>query len=140
MKPILLPLVATLAAMLAPGPSWACRAFFPPSERVLRPFDAIVIGRVQAAAYTAPEALDWHPWSGVVSVEHSVLGKADARRYAIGRTGGSAACDDGQPPPEKGERWVLYLGRNPNTGALQVLQSYPLRLARQWDGRLASVD
>jgi hypothetical protein len=138
MKPTFLPLAALLAVLLAPSASWACRAFIPPSARVQRSFEAIVVGRVETAAYTAAEAADWHPWSGVVSVEHAVLGINDAERYAISRTGSSAACDDGQPPPEKGERWVVYLSRNPNTGALQAVQSYPLHLARQWDSRLAS--
>lgn len=132
----LLGLVLTLG-LAAPTVASACRVNQPPEARIAGAFDAVVVARVTRAGYTAAAQRDWHPWQGEASVARVVKGAVGAPAYSFGRTGSTAACDDGQPPPAVGETWVLYLRKTPDGAGLQVKESYPLAIVRDLDPRLA---
>ena len=136
------PLGLAVAAVLAgsAGPAVACRYNAPAEERVRRDYDAVVVATVTASTYGV-----WHrgaerpSWQATGRSERLVKGAAPSGDYAFGRSGASAACDDGQPAPRVGERWVLYL--QAVEGRVHVTQSYPLTLAETIDPRFgAAVD
>lgn len=122
------------AALLLSEAVLACRVNPSPAARVNRDFDAIVVARVVSAGYTGETGPDWRPWTGTTEFRRSISGVPVPRVMKIGRSGSSAACDDGVLPPPPGEDWVLYLDRH--NGKLRVVQSYPLTMALRFDRRL----
>ena len=127
---------ATLATFVATAPGLACRYNAPPAVRIDRGgFDAVVAGTVEQASYTGERRTDWRPWRGTVRVARVLRGSTAARRLRIGRTGSTAACDDGLAPPKPGETWILYL-RHQN-GSASVIHAYPTRIARTADPAVA---
>ena len=52
------------------------------------------------------------------------------KSYTIGRTGESAACDDGVPKPKANDIWVMYMFND------TVRQAYPMLTAYDNDPRL----
>ena len=134
---ILLGLILTLG-VAAPTVASACRINQPPESRIKRTFDTVVIATVVRADYTGETGPDLHPWEGSAQVIRVVAGAADAPQYLFGRSGSTAACDDGLPPPQPGETWVLYLNKANDRSGLTVNLSYPLSLVRDLDPRLAN--
>ena len=127
---------AALATAVAAAPGLACRYNAPPAVRIARDgFDAVVAGTVERAAYTGERGTDWRPWRGTVRVTRMLRGSTEARRLPIGRSGSTAACDDGVAPPKKGETWILYL-RHQN-GAASVVHAFPAEIARSADPAVA---
>ena len=127
-------LILGCAALLMSEAALACRVNRPPAARVNRDFDAIVVAVVGSAGYTGEKGLDWHPWAGTTRFKRSIKGSPVPLTFEIGRTGSTAACDDGVDPPKAGEEWVIYLERR--DGRLTVAQSYPLAMAIHFDARL----
>jgi hypothetical protein len=127
---------AALATSLAASPALACRYNAPPAVRIARGgFDAVVAGTVEQASYIGERGPDWRPWRGTVRVTRLLRGSTGARRLPIGRTGSTAACDDGLAPPNRGETWILYL-RHQN-GSASIVHAFPVRIARSADPALA---
>jgi hypothetical protein len=96
----------------------ACRYLAMPGERIDRAFRsdtiaAVVLARVERAAYTGERGHDWHPWSGSARFVRLLSGKTIARRFELYRSGSSAACDDGVPVPKSGDLWVIYVKKQP---------------------------
>lgn len=129
-----LKLLLAVIGLLTAEAVLACRVYVHPADRVNREFDAIVVGEVRSATYTEAARPDWHPWEGAAEVRRSIVGTADRSILQFGRSGSTAACDDGMDPPQRGEEWVFYLRRI--DGALRVSESYPLFFAMQFDARL----
>ncbi len=114
---------------------FACRYNAPASERIRRiPTNIIVLGEVENAAYEGERSHDWHPWRGVVAVKRVLVGQVEAQRFQIGRSGSTAACDDGIQPPKSGDFWIVYLADD--NGVIRVAHSYPLSIALASDPRL----
>ena len=131
----LIPTILALAVLGSATSVEACRFNRPPHDRVRGSFDAVVLGRVIRSNFVDGDLYEGRGWSATVTVTASVENRADAASYEIGRTGDSAACDDGQGIARLNETWVLYLWRNPTTGQMLVSQSYPLTVARRIDRR-----
>lgn len=126
---------SVVLGMLAAPPARACRVNAPADERIARSgFDTVVLGTVEHADYTGERGSDWHPWKGTVRVERTLRGDTEARRLVIGRTGSTAACDDGVEPPKPGDAWIVYL-RHEN-GAASVVLAYPFSIALSADPTL----
>ena len=116
----------------------ACRVNQPPEARMSQTYDAVVIGTVVSAQQRDADAPgESRAWEAVVEVASTIEGTADASSYQIGRTGDSAACDDGQPIARVGETWVLYLRRHASNGMVAGY-SYPYQQARELDRRLSN--
>lgn len=126
--------LVALLGLLTPISAEACRVFIPPEARLINEFTAVAIGTVEAARYTSDPQPDWHSWEAMVRLSEIVEGAPAEPVYRIGRTGSSAACDDGQPLPRDGDTWVVYLREHP-AGGLYARESYPLTLAREIDLR-----
>jgi hypothetical protein len=126
-----------LAALLASQNALACVYSAPPRIRVLDDFDVIVVGTVTSGGYTGERRPDYHPWRAAAHLKLSLQGTPEASDFEFDRSGSTAACDDGQPPPVVGEDWVLYLKRN--RGRLEVFESYPLSWAAANDPRFQTV-
>jgi hypothetical protein len=124
---------AATVFLIGATPAAACRMYREPSQRVSGDFDAIALG-VVTRAEPRPGA-ERPGWTATVRVSRSIEGRTDATSYEIGRTGSSAACDDGQAIGKPGEVWVLYLSRHPQLGRMSVAHSYPLNVARLIDPR-----
>lgn len=131
-------LVFTIAAVvggLATSPAHACRVNLDAAERInLAKAETVVLVSVLRAAYTGVRGPDWRPWNGTVRLERVLRGQTVAKRFPIGRSGSTAACDDGIPPPRAGDRWVLYLGTS--NGEETVRLAYPLAVAHSADPNL----
>lgn len=134
MRLLFLAVVAT-AVGLAASPAHACRVNLDPAQRIGRAkAETVVIASVLNAAYTGETGPDWRPWEGTVQVERVLRGQTGAARFSVSRSGSSAACDDGIPPPRPGDLWVLYLGTS--NGRESVRLAYPLSIARAADPTL----
>lgn len=133
-----------LSAMLAAAtPALACRARVSAAWRIdylhrgghVR---GVLLVRVTEAGYTAPAQYDYHPWEARSALVRVVHGPRRTGPLLFGRSGSSAACDDGLPPPRPGALWVLYLtGDGPGGPSVNI--SLPLDQARQADPRLADL-
>lgn len=119
---------------LAPTAAEACRVNLPPHVRIARDFDGVVVGVVENPRLNNRASRERPGWDAVVRVTRVVEGQARLGRYRIGRTGDSAACDDGQPMPAAGELWVVYLRDLPGDRTDSAI-SYPLTFSRQADPR-----
>lgn len=113
----------------------ACRVNAAPQVRVMADFDAVAIGIIERPLRDLNDRSERQGWSATVHVTELVAGRADATRFAIRRSGDSAACDDGQAIPRAGERWVVYLSRQSPSGPMIAHESYPLTMARRIDAR-----
>lgn len=128
-------LTAVVLALAGGGQALACRVGHRPLDPANRPYDAIVLVTVRSAAYG--EQLGERPsWKATGRLRQTVLGDPGSATFEFGRTGSSAACDDGLPIPALGEVWVLYMSRHPQSGTLFVNRSAPLRLIGPVDPRL----
>lgn len=123
--------------------AYACIINNPPGWRIARAgAKTVVLVKVLDASYTGPRKphkqrkLYNGPWKGSVQLKRVLRGATKTKRFSIERSGDSAACDDGIPPPTVGQTWVLYLG--PRDGVQAVLLSYPLNVARSADPTLFS--
>ncbi len=129
--------LSALLALGAASAAQACRARQLPEERIQQPFDAIIIARIETAIPV--EGLGADPgrtaWSATARRTAGIKGILGQSLFEIGRTGQSAACDDGQPIAKVGELWALYLQRRPD-GSFFASESYPLDWARRVDLRL----
>ena len=103
----------------------------------------VVLAQVIEAGYTEKADKDWHPWaakampltdlSDVPVAVDTPAGDVDkAKIYSFGRTGSTAACDDGIPSPSKDDIWILYMNGD------KVANAYPLEMAYRIDTRLRS--
>ena len=134
-------LLLALCAVTAAAPALACRAIIPASSRIdylhrERHLRGVLLVRVVEAGYTAPARLDYHPWTARSALVRVLSGPRRTGPLAFGRSGSSAACDDGLPPPRPGALWVLYLtGDGPGGPTVNI--SLPLDQARAADPRLA---
>lgn len=138
MKFALVVIAALLLGWSTPGAAGACTINRPAILRLQQPADAIAIGRVSGAHYTRRHAVERRPWVAQVKVERVLLGRVKGKTHPIGRSGSSAACDDGAPLPPNGELWVLYFRKHPTTGQLYQSYAYPLWLAVKSDPRLGA--
>lgn len=141
MRPTIL--AASLTMLLVSAPADACRVNRPPAQRL---FDgrksgaitAVALVTISKAAYTHEPVSDAHPWAAWASVEQVVQGAYPSKTVRFERGWGSAACDDGLPPPKAGERWVVYFWKRAE-GDLAVWQAYPLAVAKAADPMLTNV-
>lgn len=95
----------------------------------------MAIARVLQAGYTGEAGPDWKPWTGTVRVERVVNGFTPLIGFTIGRSGSTAACDDGIGPPIPGDLWALYIGKR--NGRTVLVNAYPLELAVGVDPKLS---
>lgn len=137
------PLAAFLVMLCATAaaPASACRYNAPAATRIgalqrSGYLGGVVVVRVLEAGYTAPARRDYHPWEARAEAVRVLRGPAGGGRFRFGRSGSSAACDDGLRPPARGELWVVYLARHDADGTAVSL-SYPLALVRRIDPVLA---
>ena len=121
------------------APANACSFNAPPDYRISRAnAETVVLGSVVKAAYTGAHKRDLRPWTGVVKAKRVLRGATDTQSFSIGRSGSTAACDDGIPPPAIGATWVLYIGKR--HGKEVVLLAYPLSVASTADPSLTIGD
>jgi hypothetical protein len=118
----------------------ACRRNMLIPERIARSgADTIVLAEVKGAAYLAGAAADteYRAWEGSIFLKRILKGQTAVRNFRIGRSGSTAACDDGIPAPKLGDAWVVYFknGEQPSPEH-GFWNSYPLEIARQADPRL----
>lgn len=93
---------------------------------------SVAVVTIIDAKYTQRPISDAHPWSATASVDLLLLGSFEPRTVTFERGWGSAACDDGHPLAQAGEKWVVYFWMNPERGQL-VWASYPLEVASAAD-------
>ena len=130
-------IAAALVVGLTSNSAEACVYNAPPSSRIARAgANTVVLVTVKQASYTGQRRPDYRPWKGTVQLKRVLRGATRTQRFSIERSGSSAACDDGIPPPAVGQIWVLYLGQR--EGSQVVLLSYPLAVARSADPNLFS--
>ena len=124
----------TAYALLSSSAAFACRRNMPIAERIAKS-DAgtVVLAHVEQADYIAELQNDYHPWEGFVVVKHILKGRTDTKIFPIGRSGSSAACDDGIPAPKPGDAWVLYLKNDEQVANYGYELAYPLDVARDAD-------
>ena len=135
--------LAALAAFLSATSVDACAVFQSPAQRISLAygnalFDGVVLVRVTEAGYIQPAPRGARPWQATAGIERVLRGRARSGTIRFGRHGISTACDDMTPAPAAGDRWVLYLARDPRGGVGASL-SYPLDVARRADPRLAAL-
>jgi hypothetical protein len=129
---------ALIAALLGWEPTYACRANWPAEHRIRTLGSTIVVlAEVEQVAYFGARSADWHQWRGVAIAKRMLAGETSIQRFDIGRSGSTAACDDGIGPPRPGALWVLYLGEQDGKSA--VMQAYPLPIARDADPNLSTI-
>jgi hypothetical protein len=135
-RPALLCVLSITAALCCGGEALACRFYQSPEDRVMRAYDAIILARIESAAYQKDIGDLGQSWRATARRTAGVAGmRVDQKTFEIGRTGQSTACDDGQPIAKVGETWALYLSKRPE-GGYRVGASYPLAMAREIDSRL----
>jgi hypothetical protein len=135
--------VAALAASLGATAVDACKVMHPPASRIslvrgASSFDGALLVRISEASYTQPAPRGARPWQASAEIERVLSGRARSGTIRFGRIGISTACDDMTPAPVAGDRWVLYLTRDPN-GDVGASVSYPIDVARRADPRLAAL-
>jgi hypothetical protein len=136
-------MAVALATAFAASPSQACAVVLSPAAKLAGGYksgaiSSVALVRITNAKYTAEPVGDAHPWQASGAVERTLRGAIPARIVRFERGWGSAACDDGRPPPKIGERWVVYFWRR-GPGDERVWQSYPAKVAFEADPRLRSV-
>ncbi|MES2442930.1 MAG: hypothetical protein V4574_08875 [Pseudomonadota bacterium] len=133
--------IAIAGALLAmPSPSRACRVYLAPAQRLAMGYDsgaisAVALVRITGAGYTGVRRGDAHPWRASATVRRLLRGSHTATSVGFERGWGSAACDDGRPPPKAGEVWVIYFWKRPD-GEQAVWLTYPASVAFEADPRL----
>lgn len=122
------------------GTAQACRINQPPELRVTHAYAAVVLARIESAAHDDRFSGDrQRAWKATARRTGAIEGQPVTQEvFEIGRTGQSAACDDGQPIARVGETWALYLHRD-SQGGFTASASYPLDLARRIDPRLSAI-
>lgn len=141
MRRLLICLLTGFCVLTAAAPASACRAIIPAATRIdylhrgghVR---GVLLVRVTEAGYTAPAQRDYHPWIARTAVVRVLMGPRRASAFSFGRSGSSAACDDGLPPPARGALWVLWLTGDGPGGPI-INMSLPLDQAQQADPRIA---
>ncbi len=140
---------AALAISMAfGGTAQACAVLLPPEVLIDQGYEnnrytSVILAQVIEAGYTEKASKDWHPWaakatpltdlSDVPVAVDMPAGEVDKTRvYSFGRTGSTAACDDGLPSPSKGDIWILYMNND------KIANAYPLEMAYRIDTRLRS--
>lgn len=127
--------------ILSSTATFACFYNAPISVRIARiNADQIDLATVVQASYSSywlyrywPFRMkDWNSWHGSVVVDRHLLGRTKVKQIRIGRTGSTAACDDGIAAPKKGDLWVIYT----RVGEPSVRLAYPLEVARKADAKL----
>ncbi len=131
--------LSTILALGVAGTAQACRVNQPPEMRIQWPADAIIIARIETAAYVDGPSPDVGiAWTATARRTAGIRGRVEQETFEIGRSGMSSACDDGQPIAKVGEFWALYLQRRPD-GSFYASASYPLEWARTIDLRLTGL-
>ena len=127
-----------MAVAVAPiYPAFGCRINLPAETRIRTSnAETVVLASVLEAKYGEAAFLtgERYPWIGSVQVEQTLRGQTKMLHFQIGRTGSSAACDDGIPRPEVGDLWILYLATY--KGEELVVQAYPSAIAISADPTL----
>jgi hypothetical protein len=131
---------AAAGAVAGASPSSACRVYLPPERRLAMGYErgaisAVALVRVTSAGYTRAPIGDAHPWRALATIQRLFRGSYPAPVARFDRGMGSAACDDGRPPPKAGELWVIYFWQR-GRGDQPVWQSYPADIAFRADPRL----
>ena len=134
---------ALVLAVAISSPSLACRVSLSPKDRLASGYNrgtisAVVLVQIAEADYSAPPSFDAHPWIATGSVAGIYRGEYTRPTVRFERGHGSAACDDGHPPPKAGERWIVYFWKR-GEGDQQVWQSYPAETALKADPNLLPV-
>jgi hypothetical protein len=134
---------AALAGTFCAAQVDACSRFQPPAQRISlvrgdASFEGAVLVRITEAGYIQPAPPGGRPWQATAAIERVLSGRARTGTIRFGRSGVSTACDDMTPAPAAGDRWVLYLARDPG-GEVRAGISYPLDVALRADPRLASL-
>lgn len=125
-----------VATLLVSQASHACRANLSAASRIqLASASIVVLAEVEQAAYEGTRQDDWYPWKGRAVAKQVLRGETSVQHFEFGRTGSTAACDDGLSPPAPRAVWVLYLKEQ--DGKPQVLLAYPLAIARDADPTLS---
>jgi hypothetical protein len=131
---------AAAALVAAAGPAGACRVQRSPEQRLASAYklgliSGVALVRITRSDYIRPRLGKARPWEADGDVERLLGGSYLGRSVSFRRGSGSAACDDGLPPPRRGELWVVYIGKGATTDR-PVRHSYPLGIALAADPRL----
>lgn len=133
---------AVAVAILTTGASaQACRAYRSPAQRLSDGYkngaiSAVALVTISRADYTQASNGDAHPWAASATVQRVVRGRYPERIVRFERGWGSSACDDGLPPPKKGESWVVYFWKRAEGDQL-VWQTYPAEVVSAADPLLS---
>ena len=76
------------------------------------------------------------PWRAAGVVERMVVGKDSPQIVLF--TGAFTSCGSAERVPVKGERWVIYFKPGMYGGADDIVERFPLALARKFDPRIQS--
>ena len=135
-----LSVLAILSTIVLATPSEACRVGRSPQQKLdegyrIGAISAAALITIKTADYISDSVADTHPWSASAKIDRVVLGSYGARLVSFSRGWGSAACDEGYPPPKLGDRWVVYFWKRPQ-GDQAVWATYPLAIASNADPSL----
>lgn len=125
------------ALALASVPVQACRVRLSAEENLHGAYEngilsSVAVVTIVEAKYTHQPISDAHPWSATANVDLLLLGSFESKTVTFERGWGSAACDDGHPLAQAGEKWIVYFWKHPERGQL-VWASYPLEVASAAD-------
>ncbi|GAA4708703.1 hypothetical protein GCM10023325_00090 [Sphingomonas lutea] len=133
-------------AVAGAAPASACIIPPPPASAMLNiSWDAVVVGVVEHAEYTTPEASSLpaadRPWQGTATALLSVEGSIPSNKIQFGDKGDAEIVPlCGEWPryeaPRRGEQWVFYYRRRGS--ALELGMFRPLGYAVQHDRRFRS--
>ena len=138
-----------VAGMIAPSAN-ACRVVRSPEQRIsdiyisrpdIRVAQVSIIearhlsnDMVREVNRVFPDSL--MPWRATASVSELIVGDESPELLIFDRGWGSPACDDSTKKPDPGDRWVVYFISAHSIAEADVLESYPLSIARRADPRL----
>lgn len=140
-------LAFVVAGTIAPVAN-ACRVFRSPEQRISdiytrQPGIQIALVSIVDARHLSNDMVrevnrifpdSYLPWRATASVSKLIVGDESPELMIFDR--GQSNCDDGTKKPDPGEQWVVYYVSNGSIGMADVLESYPLSVARRADPRL----
>jgi hypothetical protein len=125
-------LLATAMAMCLVPSAWACRTVVPNASELTR-HNHLVLASIEAAERI--ERRGWNTWRLRTRTLQTIGGSTSAPEHMFLTTQSSDGCGV-TPLPTKGAKWVIYY--DPSAPD-QVLEAFPVTLARGHDHRLADV-
>jgi hypothetical protein len=115
-------------------PASACRVRLSEEQRVSNAYRrddvaAVMLVRVDEAAYTSEQSFDAHPWRALATADHILRGAYSGGQVAFYGGLGSTACDLGYSMPIAGEEWIVYVSK----GDGRVWNAFPKQVAFRAD-------